>query len=111
MIKAKFGAFVRSKTPVAQRNEVLCKVLAHNLCVLVQAFFELGVEPRFWNHGSAALAQPYQPTWTQNMPQREPWTGPRKVGRKPVHADEDDGGQPSLPFRGNRPASEATGSI
>ena len=68
MIKAKFGAFVRSKTPVAQRNEVLCKVLAHNLCVLVQAFFELGIEPRFWQSGTAALSQPYIPTWTQNLP-------------------------------------------
>ncbi len=31
MIKAKFGARVRSKTPVAQVNEVLYKVLCHNL--------------------------------------------------------------------------------
>lgn len=29
MIKAKFGASVRSKTTVAQMNEVLCKVLCH----------------------------------------------------------------------------------
>jgi transposase len=85
MIKAKFGGFVRSKTPVAQRNEVLCKVLAHNLCVLVQAFFELGVEPRFWGNGTAALGEPYAPAWTQNLPGRAPWTGARKKGRKPCH--------------------------
>jgi transposase len=48
MIKAKFGASVRSKTPVAQTNEVLCKVLCHNLCVLVQSIYELGIEPTFW---------------------------------------------------------------
>jgi len=48
MIKAKFGASVRSKTPVAQANEVLCKVVCHNLCVLVQSIYELGVEPVFW---------------------------------------------------------------
>ena len=83
MIKAKFGGFVRSKTPVAQRNEVLCKVLAHNLCVLVQAFYELGVEPRFWDNGKTALGEPYVPTWTQNLPERAPWTGARKKGRKP----------------------------
>jgi DDE family transposase len=59
MIKAKFGGFVRSKTASAQRNEVLCKVLAHNLCVLVQAFFEHGVEPRFWDNGTSALSEPY----------------------------------------------------
>ena len=32
MIKAKFGDFVRRKTDVAMTNEVLCKVLCHNLC-------------------------------------------------------------------------------
>lgn len=48
MIKAKFGAAVRSKTTTAQLNEVLCKVLCHNLCVLVQSIYELGVAPTFW---------------------------------------------------------------
>ncbi len=48
MIKAKFGARIRSKTPVAQVNEVLCKVLCHNLCVLVQSAYELGIEATFW---------------------------------------------------------------
>lgn len=40
MIKAKFGGYVRSKTPTAQVNEILCKVLCHNLCCLVQAQHE-----------------------------------------------------------------------
>ncbi|MBA7716996.1 hypothetical protein ES703_126082 [subsurface metagenome] len=48
MIKAKFGASVRAKTPVAQVNEVLCKVLCHNICVLIQSIYELGLEPTFW---------------------------------------------------------------
>ena len=48
MIKAKFGGSVRSKLPVAQMNEVLCKVVCHNLCVLVQSIYELGIEPTFW---------------------------------------------------------------
>lgn len=87
MIKAKFGGFVRSKGLVAQRNEVLCKVLAHNLCVLVQAFYELGVEPRFWEHGTSTLGEPYTPTWVQNLPDRAPWTGARKKGRKPCGAE------------------------
>jgi transposase len=47
MIKAKFGGFVRSKLPVAQTNEVLCKILAHNICCLIQSMCELGVEARF----------------------------------------------------------------
>lgn len=48
MIKAKFGSRIRSKTTVAQMNEVLCKILAHNLCCLVQSMYELGIEPEFW---------------------------------------------------------------
>ena len=49
MIKAKFGASVRAKTAIAQVNEVLCKVLCHNICVLIQSIYELGLEPIFWN--------------------------------------------------------------
>ncbi len=47
MIKAKFGGFVRSKSAVAQINEVLCKVVCHNICVLIQSMHELGIEPIF----------------------------------------------------------------
>ena len=47
MIKAKFGGSVRSKTPVAQVNEVLVKVLCHNTCVVIQSIYELGIEPAF----------------------------------------------------------------
>jgi len=55
MIKAKFGASVRSKTPIAQTNEVSCKVVCHNLCVLVQSIYELGIAPTFW--AETAVAQ------------------------------------------------------
>jgi transposase len=48
MIKAKFGSSVRAKTPTAQVNEVLCKILCHNICVLIQSIYELGLEPTFW---------------------------------------------------------------
>jgi transposase len=48
MIKAKFGTAVKSKTPTAQVNEVLCKILCHNICVLIQSIYELGLEPTFW---------------------------------------------------------------
>lgn len=49
MIKSKFGERLRSKTLTAQTNEVLCKVLAHNLCCVIQSVYELGIEPAFWN--------------------------------------------------------------
>jgi len=48
MIKAKFRDHVRSKTDVAMRNEALCKILCHNICVLIQEMYELGIEPTFW---------------------------------------------------------------
>lgn len=48
MIKSKFGAALRSKSFVAQTNELLCKVVCHNLAVLVSSIYELGLEPTFW---------------------------------------------------------------
>ena len=47
MIKSKFGNRVRSKTWIAQVNEVLCKVIAHNICVVIQEMYELNINPDF----------------------------------------------------------------
>lgn len=47
MIKGKFGDSVRSKTDVAMKNEVLAKVLCHNLVVLVHELYELGIDVGF----------------------------------------------------------------
>ena len=47
MIKRKFGERLRSKTETAQKNEVLCKILAHNLCCLIQSIYELNIEVDF----------------------------------------------------------------
>ena len=47
MIKAKFGERLRSKTETAQVNEALTKVLAHNLCVVIQSMYELNITPEF----------------------------------------------------------------
>jgi transposase len=44
MIKAKFGDSLRSKSDVGQMNEVLCKVIAHNLCVLIACIHEIGLD-------------------------------------------------------------------
>src|ERR1044071_1641733 len=49
MIKSKFGNTLRSKTRTAQINEALCKVLCHNIVVLIQSMFELGLKPKFWS--------------------------------------------------------------
>lgn len=49
MVKAKFRDGVRSKTPVAMKNEVLCKFLCHNICCVIQSQCELGIEASFWS--------------------------------------------------------------
>ncbi len=47
MIKSKFRDNLRSKDKIAQINELLLKILCHNICVLIQETFELGIEPQF----------------------------------------------------------------
>ena len=44
MIKKKFGGDVRSKTEIAMLNEVLCKIVCHNICCLISSMFELGLD-------------------------------------------------------------------
>lgn len=46
-MKRVFGDSVRSKTPVAQQNEVLLKVLCHNIRCLIHEMYEIGIEPSF----------------------------------------------------------------
>jgi transposase len=65
MIKAKFGGAVRAKSPVAQVNEVLCKILCHNICVLIQSIYELGLEPTFW---TVEAKEPVAPKLLENAP-------------------------------------------
>ena len=45
MIKGKFGDSVRAKSEPGQVNEILLKVLCHNICVLIQSMYEFGVAP------------------------------------------------------------------
>lgn len=49
MIKTKFRDHVRSKTDIAMRNEVLGKILCHNICCIISAIYELGIDPTFWS--------------------------------------------------------------
>ncbi len=44
MIKRKFGDSCRCKSDRSQNNEILCKVLAHNIVVLIHEMFELKIE-------------------------------------------------------------------
>lgn len=49
MVKAKFRDHVRAKSDTAMVNEVLAKLLCHNICCLIQSQCELGIEPIFWD--------------------------------------------------------------
>jgi transposase len=53
MMKRKFGDSLRSKSDIAMANEVLCKVLCHNLVVLIHETHELGIDPIFWSEKMA----------------------------------------------------------
>jgi transposase len=58
MIKSKFGDAVRSKSETAARNEVLCKVLCHNVCCLISAMYELGIQPELFAGDDAHKTAP-----------------------------------------------------
>lgn len=56
MVKAKFRDHVRAKTDVSMKNEVLCKFLCHNICVLIMSQLELGIEPVFFKDAEKPVA-------------------------------------------------------
>jgi transposase len=47
-VKRKFGDAVRAKTDPAMTNEVLAKLVCHNVCCLIAAWYELGIDPAAW---------------------------------------------------------------
>jgi len=47
MIKSKFGEKLKSKNWIAQQNELLCKLITHNIVVLIHEMHELGIKPDF----------------------------------------------------------------
>jgi hypothetical protein len=47
MIKTKFKDNLRSKSKTAQVNELFCKILCHNICVVIQEINELGLKGEF----------------------------------------------------------------
>jgi transposase len=53
-LKRKFGENIRSRTGVAQVNEILAKLICYNLTVVVHEMFENGVAPAFVNQNPVA---------------------------------------------------------
>jgi transposase len=81
MVKAKFRDHVRSKETVSMKNEVLCKILCHNLCCLIMSQCELGIEPVFWKEetqdATTIEPEPLRPSvepveLASEAPRREP---------------------------------------
>lgn len=56
MIKRKFGESLLSKSFDGQVNEVLCKVVCHNLAVVISAMHELGLDAPQFTHSAPLLA-------------------------------------------------------
>lgn len=46
-VKRKFGEALRSKTDLAMKNEILAKVICHNLSCVIHGMYELGIDPDF----------------------------------------------------------------
>lgn len=59
MLKMKFGKHLRSKDEIGQSNEILAKCLAHNICVLIQEMFELGIDLDFKKCAEIEIAHNY----------------------------------------------------
>ena len=49
---------VRLGPSILDATEVLCKVLAHNICCVIQAQCELGIEAAFWDDEPAGDDEP-----------------------------------------------------
>lgn len=47
MVKTKFLGSLRSKKQTAQVNELLCKILANNITIVIQEVNELGIKAEF----------------------------------------------------------------
>ena len=52
-IKRKFGETLKSKNPTAQVNELLAKIIAYNLTVVIHEMYENGINPDFLHMGQA----------------------------------------------------------
>ena len=52
-VKAKFGASLRCKTPMAMVNETLFKLLCYNITTLIHSMYEFGISPVFFDAAPA----------------------------------------------------------
>ena len=53
------GGLVSTKNPLPQTNEILAKILCHNICVLIQEIFLSKIDLDFDYYAKRYFAQPY----------------------------------------------------
>jgi transposase len=58
-VKRKFGDSVRSKNRTAMENEILAKLVCHNLSCLIHTMYELGISPDLKARPGAVDEAPY----------------------------------------------------
>lgn len=51
MMKSKFGDSLDAKKDQSMRNELLFKVLCHNICVVIQEMHKIGFDSNFGAEG------------------------------------------------------------
>jgi hypothetical protein len=61
-LQRELGETLRSRNPTAQVNELLAKILAYNLTVLIHEIFDHGVTPDFLRVPAALGAGPIPAT-------------------------------------------------
>jgi hypothetical protein len=58
---------------VSHRRMQYCKVLCHNICVVIQSMYELGIEPSFWTGQGTQKVEPTfcaETHFAHNIPQK-----------------------------------------
>jgi len=68
MVKRKFGDSVRSRTDTAMMNEALAKIICHNLCCVIQEWYELGIDPTDWGMPARKKDDPSGPVAILRFP-------------------------------------------
>ena len=60
-VKRKFGDSVRSRTDTSMKNEALAKIVCHNLCCVIQEWYELSIDPTAWGMPARKSDEPSEP--------------------------------------------------
>jgi transposase len=67
-VKRKFGDSVRSRLDTAMKNEALAKVVCHNVCCLIQEWYELDIDPTAFGMPARQADEPAGPVAILKFP-------------------------------------------